>query len=432
MSKNPSLIGLKRKIEKLEKELAYQRLETESLKIIKERYDSLFNQSLDCIFVFDLEGKIINGNDRAMDLLGYKMTDVPSFGITDLIDEDQMPQYLSHITDILKSGKQKHMGEFTLKHKDGSLIHVETNAAAIYRDGKIHSIQGVARNITHRKHIEEDLKQKWEALRNAPIGIYIVQNKKFVWTNLRFSQEVGYTEKELIGMEAMDLVVREDREVLRENMILMLKGQSVHPFEYRTTGPKDKKERWVRGEVVSTTFNGRRAVLGYYSDIDNLMTQNITDSLTGLYNRRYIFQLAEQMVENSNRYDHPLSFAIFDVDHFKKYNDRYGHMEGDRALAKVGQITRKATRKVDISGRYGGEEFCVILPNTVIDSGARVAKRLKSAIEKETKKPDLASGLTISVGVSQLKPQWSFMDLLNEADGKLYDAKITGRNRVVY
>ena len=423
---------LELRIAALEQELHNCRRETEFLKIIKERYDSLFNQSLDCIFVVDLNGKLIDGNPRALDLLGYTREDVPSFSISDLITEDQMPQYLLHLEDILSSGNQKLMGEFSLKHKDGSLIHLETNAAAIYRNGTIHSIQGVARNITSRKQMEEDVKQKWEALKNAPIGIYIVQNKKFVWTNLRFSQEVGYTEKELIGMEAMDLVVPEDRDVLRENMVLMLKEKSEHPFEYRTIGPNKKKERWVRGEVVSTTFNGRRAVLGYYSDIDKLMTQNITDSLTGLYNRRYIFQLAEQMVENSNRYDHPLSFAIFDVDHFKDYNDRFGHTEGDKALAKVGQITRTATRKVDISGRYGGEEFCVILPNTLIDSGVRVARRLKGAIEKETKRTDLISGLTISVGVAQLKPRWSFIDLINEADEKLYNAKITGRNRVVF
>ena len=162
------------------------------------------------------------------------------------------------------------------------------------------------------------------------------------------------------------------------------------------------------------------------------MTQNITDSLTGLYNRRHIFQMAEQMVENSNRYGHPLSFAIFDVDNFKQFNDNFGHIEGDRALAQVGKITRKTTRKSDISGRYGGEEFCVIMPSTTIDSGVRVAERLKGAMEKETQKADLVSGLTISIGIAQLKPKWTFLDLLNKADGKLYDAKIAGRNRVVF
>jgi diguanylate cyclase (GGDEF)-like protein/PAS domain S-box-containing protein len=428
----PTCRDLEFRIGELEKEIEARRIETESLKIIKERYDALFNQSIDCVFVLDLEGKFIDGNPMAMGLLGFSPEEGLSLNIMDLIPKEQIPQYLSHIKEILESGTQKYMGEFSLKHRDGSVIHLETNASAIYSDGKINSIQGVARNISQRKQMEEDLKNKWEALKNAPIGVYIVQDKKFVWTNQRFSHEVGYSEQELIGMKAMDLVVPEDRAVLRENMILMLKGRSEHPFEYRTISPKHKKERWVRGEVVSTTFKGNRAVLGYYSDIDKLMIQNITDSLTGLFNRRYIFQLAEQMVDTANRYEHPLSFAIFDVDHFKNYNDRFGHTEGDRALARVGQITRNATRRVDICGRYGGEEFCVILPNTAIDSGVRVAKRLKSAMEKETRETDLISGLTISVGVAQLKPRWTFLDLLNEADARLYDAKITGRNRVVF
>jgi len=212
----------------------------------------------------------------------------------------------------------------------------------------------------------------------------------------------------------------------------MLKGQSYHPFEYRTIHPVTQKESWVRGEAVSIMFNGKRATLGYYSNIDILMMQNITDSLTGLHNRRYILERAEQLLESANRYGHPLSFIMFDVDHFKLYNDEFGHVEGDRALAKIGEIVKRATRRVDISGRYGGEEFCVILPNTSIDYGLEVARRIKDFIEKDTSPPELIKPVTVSLGLSEIKKNITLTELIKDADKKLYAAKSAGRNRVVY
>ncbi len=433
MSKNPDCQDPESRIKELEKELAKCRREAESLKIYKERYKALFHQSLDAVFVIDLNGKILDGNTKSLEMVGYATEDKnrPE-NIFELLDQDQIAQFIRHRNDILKLGGQKNLGEFKIRRPDGSFVYTETSASGICHDGKVYAIQVVSRDITSRKQAEEDLKQKWEALKNAPIGIYITQNGKFVWVNQRFITETGYREDELIGMDAMDLVIPDDKALLRENIIHMLKGQSHHPFEYRTIHPNTDKERWVRGEVVSIKFNGQRAVLGYYSDIDILMMQNITDSLTGLHNRRHILERAQQLVESANRYGHPLSLILFDVDHFKNYNDELGHVEGDRALAKIGEIVKSATRRVDISGRYGGEEFCVLLPNTSIDYGLEVAQRIKNSVEKKTAPPNLLKPVTISLGLAEMKKNSTLTDLLRNADEKLYIAKSTGRNRVVY
>jgi diguanylate cyclase (GGDEF)-like protein/PAS domain S-box-containing protein len=423
---------LKLRIAALEKENEDCRRIIQSLQITKERYDALLNQSIDCIFVVDLEGRFLDGNPKALGLLGYGREQALSSKITDFLSKNQFLQFFSHIEDIIKSGVQKNIGEFSLKHRDGSIVYLETNAAAIYRDGKIHAIQGVARDVTRRKQMEEDLKQKWDALKNAPIGIYIAQDGKIVWVNQRFVRETGYDENKLIGMDAMDLVVPEDRALLRENIIRMLKGLTSHPYEFRAIYSGTHAEKWVRGEVASTVFNGRRAVLGYYSDIDRLIMQNITDSLTGLHNRRYILERAEQFVDSANRYGYPLSLILLDVDQFKHYNDTLGHIEGDRALARIGDVLKNATRKVDIAGRYGGEEFCVLLPNTSLAYGLEVAQRIRTAIEKETKPPCLARGLTVSLGLAEIEKQNTLTDLLQKADGKLYAAKAAGKNRVAY
>lgn len=419
------------RIAALEKEIQTLRRQTNDLNIVKERYDALFNQSLDCVFVVDLEGRFLDGNPKALGLLGYSREQALSSKITNLLSGDQILAFGANVEDVIRNGGQQKVGEFTLTHKNGSPVYLETNAAAIYRDGKVVAIQGVARDVTRRKQMEEDLKQKWEALKNAPIGIYIAQDARIVWVNQRFVRETGYEEKDLIGMEAMDLVVPEDRALLRDNMVRMLKGLSDHPYEFRAIYAGTRAERWVRGEVASTLYNGRRAVLGYYSDIDRLIMQNITDSLTGLHNRRHILERAEHLVESARRYGNPLSLILLDVDHFKQFNDAFGHLEGDKALSEVGKILKHATRKVDIAGRYGGEEFCVVLPNTAMDDGLEVALRIKNAVEENTAPPTLIKPVTVSLGIAEMKRNQTLTQLIKSADERLYAAKAAGRNRVV-
>lgn len=431
MGINPTYEELKLRISELEEQIKEHHQTIEVLKEYKERYDALFNQSLDSVIVCDLEGNFLETNSRTSDLMGYTKDEFLNLNLASFLNPHHLSQALKGFEKIKKEGSQQRVGEFKLKRKDGTLICVENNTSAIYRDGEIYATQSLVRDITKRKQMEEDLKQKWNALTNAPIGIYIVQDRNFVWVNQRFVDEIGYSEKELMGMNAMSLVIPEDRAMLTENIILMLKKQTSYPFEYRTINPNSKEARWVRGEVASTLFNGQRAVLGYYSDIDKLMMQNIKDSLTGLYNRRYILQRAEEIVDYSIRYGTVLSFIMFDVDEFKQYNDSLGHVEGDRALAEVGKIILKTIRTVDIPGRYGGEEFCVILPNTNLDDALEVAQRIRRAIEKKTKPPRLEEGVTVSVGLAESKPKGTLTDLIKNADKNLYAAKTSGKNQIV-
>jgi diguanylate cyclase (GGDEF)-like protein len=123
---------------------------------------------------------------------------------------------------------------------------------------------------------------------------------------------------------------------------------------------------------------------------------------------------------------------MFDIDFFKPYNDNLGHIEGDRALSLVGRITKDNIRKVDLPGRYGGEEFCVILPETSLDYGIEVAEQVRTSVEKETKPPNLAKGITISLGLAELRENNTLTDLIADADSKLYCAKKSGRNKLAY
>ncbi|MFP3896493.1 MAG: GGDEF domain-containing protein [Anaerolineales bacterium] len=164
-----------------------------------------------------------------------------------------------------------------------------------------------------------------------------------------------------------------------------------------------------------------------YAEVQNLA---ITDPLTGLYNRRGFFEAGQSEVNRARRYGDTLSAIIFDLDHFKQVNDCYGHTIGDEVLKKITARCRDTLRKVDIFGRYGGEEFAVLLPETALEGAHKVAERLRhtAASPIATEKGSLT--VTISLGVAATREDTSDAhELLQRADRALYEAKNSGRNR---
>jgi diguanylate cyclase (GGDEF)-like protein len=160
---------------------------------------------------------------------------------------------------------------------------------------------------------------------------------------------------------------------------------------------------------------------------------SITDSLTGLYNRKHSMEVLTKEVARAERYQRPLALLMIDVDHFKRYNDTCGHLAGDEVLRKIATIFRRCTRESDCVGRYGGEEFLIILPETVGDDAAQIAERIRSHLAEE----DFPFGpqklkITISGGIASFPRNGrSPESLLKSADAALYEAKNGGRNRVV-
>lgn len=156
-----------------------------------------------------------------------------------------------------------------------------------------------------------------------------------------------------------------------------------------------------------------------------------TDPLTGVANRRSIERLGEEAVQVAHATSHGLSILILDIDHFKRVNDRYGHLTGDRALARVAGACSTALRQYDQLGRTGGEEFLVLLPKTRMAQARHVAERIRSAVEELTFvdiDPDLR--LTVSIGIAELRDGEDLQALCARADTALYAAKDTGRNRL--
>ncbi len=158
----------------------------------------------------------------------------------------------------------------------------------------------------------------------------------------------------------------------------------------------------------------------------------ITDALTTLHNSRYFYNQVELEVNRSNRYKHPLSMLLLDIDHFKEYNDTFGHLEGDKVLQRLGAIIRSCLRRMDSAYRYGGEEFTVLLPETNCEEALTVAERIRASVEASVFEPipGQRARVTISIGVTQFQPEEDLTQFIQRADKAMYHSKQSGRNKV--
>ena len=167
---------------------------------------------------------------------------------------------------------------------------------------------------------------------------------------------------------------------------------------------------------------------------ETFQQMSLTDPLTGLPNRRYLQDRLFEEVERSKRYNTPLSFMIIDVDRFKTYNDIYGHTNADRVLVTTANLLRGSIRTIDMSARFAGDEFCIVLPETELEDAARIAERLRKTIsetEYRTEQGDLMGQVTISTGISSFAgSRQTPLAIMETADRALYQAKTLGRNCV--
>ena len=160
------------------------------------------------------------------------------------------------------------------------------------------------------------------------------------------------------------------------------------------------------------------------------------DALTGLYNRWYVLEKIESEINRSLRHGSPMALLLLDLDHFKNVNDTYGHMAGDHVLQVVGRLLKESCRVYDVPGRYGGEEFCLLLPETTLRSTPTVAERIRRRLETTEMEVTGASVVvTASIGIAGIDnesadPVLSPGMLIDRADRALYFAKNQGRNRV--
>ncbi len=223
-----------------------------------------------------------------------------------------------------------------------------------------------------------------------------------------------------------------------ESRVFMVNGAPILDTKGRSRGAiatfddvsEIEKKNAELKDAMTNLNRSREAVKLKNKELQHLATR---DPLTGLLNRRALFELFESRFENAKTSGTPLSGIMIDIDNFKSVNDRYGHSVGDEVIQFVADKLKSVAKFGDLSGRYGGEEFFLILPGTSLDDAAALAQRLRMRVSHEfAENFSLNTELTISLGVaSLLDTKDTTTGLLNRADNALYVAKTNGRNRVV-
>lgn len=278
------------------------------------------------------------------------------------------------------------------------------------------------------------------------VGIVIIEDGKFSYSNAKFDEIFGYSADEVRELGLLDIATKNDRPLVAENIRKRLSGE-VERVDYVSHGLR-KNGAVIDIEIHSSAMEigGKLALISLIIDVteraraerevqalqERLRDQSTHDALTGLYNRRYLEDTLGRELTSAERHGHPLSVIMGDLDHFKSVNDRYGHLAGDEVLRVFGGLMKQHARGSDIYCRYGGEEFLLVLPQMPEDKAVERAEQLRSAmVATPVLYGETPIMVTASFGVATFPRDGRTGDeLITAADNALYAAKAAGRNRV--
>lgn len=373
---------------------------------------------------------IVEANQSFCELLGLPRQKIIKKKLTDFVEE----------AETLKQS-------YSANGQDRIDIRLKSSDALVYvacRHKKIGKFDAfVFKNTTDcviKEQQFDEIQQRYNTIINSTSeGFWLLdQDRKILEANTALSKMLGYGPEEMIGKTPYDFV-DDNNALLFHYQIQQIDSTDHRKYEIdlqKKDGaliPVSFSATTVRSEDGTFVFS-----FAFIKDItENKKLQRkleelaSTDGLTGAFNRLKLEQKLQEEISRTSRYrEHPFSIILFDLDRFKSINDTHGHDVGDDVLKKTVEIVTKNIRNSDMFGRWGGEEFLAILPNTSLESAIKVARKLRSTIEKSTMPNELT--VTSSFGVAEFENGDSMDMLVKRADTRLYNAKRGGRNRVVY
>jgi diguanylate cyclase (GGDEF)-like protein/PAS domain S-box-containing protein len=343
--------------------------------------------------------------------------------------------FFDDFKDCLKSNDTEYSKIFPFLEKKRNEIKYFSSRAKILKkddDGNIEYIYGFIENITKEVNNKNSVNEYVDIIdKNVIIS---TTDTRGIITNIStaYCHITGYKKNELIGKKHSVLKHPDTPRTLYRDMWKTVTSGKRWDGEIKNLR-KDGSEFWIK-LLISPTFDEFGNIKCYTTinqDItDKKIIENLSikDTLTNVFNRRQLDNLLEKEISYAQRYNTEFSLISLDVDHFKNINDQFGHLIGDKILVEISNILKQHTRKVDHIGRWGGEEFLIICPNSNLNVGENVALKLKSHIEKHDFK--IFKNITASFGISQYKKGDNIDDILNRADNALYKSKNNGRNQV--
>ncbi len=305
---------------------------------------------------------------------------------------------------------------------------------------RISDLEGLA---VHWRKTEDALRRSEEKFRNmaeTAADAFILADGKgnIIFWNKSAQRIFGYTEEEIIGQPLTVLMPEHDRESHRKG-IEQVKSTGESAYFGRIAEMHGRKKDMTDFPIELSVSMWRVGEEIFYSGIIRDITKRkqleadlekmaTTDKLTDVFNRTKFHEVMKKELERAVRYRHPLSMIMFDIDHFKKVNDTYGHSTGDYVLRTLTQIVKETLREADYLVRWGGEEFLIIAPETELERADVLAERIRKAVEAY--QFNFGGAITVSLGVTRFHRDDTEDSFVKRADDAMYAAKQKGRNCV--
>jgi len=453
-------------------DITESKLAKDALKKSEKRFRSLIENLQVGVIVQNEKTEILLHNPKALALLGINQEQLlgkTSFDSDwNIIHEDGLP-FLGNTHPVVRAIATKQpienvvMGVFRPLKQDRIWLLVNA-VPQLNPDGSVLQVICSFSDITVHKQTEEKLRQLSQAVEQAPISIVITNTDGCIqYVNPCFSQVTGYSEKEVIGQNPRILKSNKTSPDIHFQLWKAITNGDVWHGEL--INKKKNNELYFESAVISPIINAHKITTHYLAvkeDIterkhaeeellkynqqlqvqlneikrleNKLRDQANRDPLTGLYNRRYLYEQLPQEIAQATEQHYPISFVMIDLDYFKLINDKFGHDTGDWVLQTFAKQLIQQVRATDIVCRYGGEEFLVVLPNTPMDAAYRAAERWRISLEKlkTSFEENRKFRITLSSGIALFPYHGTTLEtVISAADKALFQAKESGRNCVV-
>ena len=414
------------------------------------KFDLMFDTILDALLITRLtDGYIVEVNEGFTKLSGYSGAEVVGKTILDIHIWFDPSERQKFVTLLSENGAVENM-EFRFRRKNGKKIIGMLSAKTFELNGVLHILSAV-HDITTRKKMEEKLRENQEKYQfltdnSADVIWHINTGYRIDYISAADEKLRGYKPEEVIGQPIWSFFKPEGIRLVREKIEhhrqqeQVGNNMNVTRFEIQQ---RCKDGSWVWTEICAAPhYNNEGKLVGFHGinrDItdrkrifDELYHQATIDDLTRIPNRRHFMYLAEKELKSAKRYHRPISIIVIDFDSLKKINDTYGHLAGDRALSVFSKIVQQIIREVDILGRFGGDEFLILLPETNQDQAFHVMQRINEVLDSSPIfYQDESFSISVSSGIASIE-KWTdtLEDLLTRADEALYEAKESGSKKI--
>lgn len=408
----------------------------QNLKENEEKFRAIVESSLAGAFIY--RENYVYVNKAFEQITGYSADELYAMP-AELILEEKVREELRRVKELRLQGKFLEQSEYknvTLVRKDGEQRIVRITVSTIRYKGS-YAGAGTIMDITDLMKEKKIHNQLAKALEYTDDIVYVTDTKgKITYVNESTLKNYGYTSEELLGKNPKIFSSgKHDKNFYKKLWETILAGKNFHDIVINKT--KDGKLLYEE-KMITPIFNENKEIESFVSTGTNITKRieleqklhkmAVIDSLTNVYNRHKINEVINIELERVKRYKERAVLVMLDIDHFKQINDTYGHDVGDEILKHLSQLVLKLIRKVDTFGRWGGEEFMLILSHIDLSTAYSKVESIRKKIENSLF--DGKYKITASFGMTEILPTDTTTQLLKRVDDALYEAKKSGRNRV--